>query len=124
MAAAKSGIEMSVLKENQYIGKWQITEMEMWDQDYVNEIMVGHFTFEKDGIGYFQFGLIEGGIDFRVEKFNGRERLEFSWEGLDENDLCTGRGYASLKSKGLEGKIYFHMGDESWFRAKKMGNHT
>ena len=113
---------MNVLKENQYIGKWQITEMEMWNQDYVNEITEGHFTFEKDGIGYFQFGLVEGGIDFRVEKFGSRERLDFSWAGLDENDPCTGRGYVSSNSDGLEGRIYFHMGDESWFRAKKMGN--
>lgn len=111
---------MSTMKENQYIGKWQITEMEMWDQDYVNEIAEGHFTFEKDGIGHFQFGLVEGGIDFRVEKFGDFERLDFSWEGLDENDPCIGRGYASLKSDGLVERIYFHMGDESWFRAKKM----
>ena len=106
-------------KKNPYIGKWRITEMELWDQEYVDEMIEGHFTFKKDGIGYFQFGWVEGGIDYRIEKCGEFERLEFSWEGQDENDPALGRGYVMLKEDFIEGKIYFHMGDVSWFRAER-----
>ena len=106
-------------KKNPYIGKWRITEMELWDQDYVDEMTEGHFTFKKDGIGYFQFGWVEGGIDYRIEKCGEIERLEFSWEGQDENDPALGRGYVTLKEDFIEGRIYFHMGDVSWFKAER-----
>jgi len=109
-------------KKNTYIGKWRITEMEMWDQDYVDEMTEGHFTFEKNGIGHFQFGLVEGGVDYRIEKCGEVERLEFSWEGQDENDPAFGRGYAILNEDCIEGRIYFHMGDVSWLKAERKEN--
>ncbi|MCF8037907.1 MAG: hypothetical protein K9K79_01190 [Desulfohalobiaceae bacterium] len=107
-------------KINPYIGKWRITEMEMWDQDYVDQITEGHFTFEKDGLGYFQFGLTEGEIDYRIEKCDELERLEFTWEGRDENDPDLGRGYVILKEDFIEGRFYSHMGDDSWFKAMRV----
>jgi hypothetical protein len=106
-------------KKNLYIGKWLITEMELWDQDYVNEMIEGHFTFKKDDMGNFQFGCVEGDIDYRIEKCGEIERLEFSWEGQDDNDYAFGRGYVILKGDFIEGKIYFHMGDVSWFKAER-----
>lgn len=95
--------------------------MEMWDQDYVGEITEGHFTFEKDGVGYFLFGLVEGEIDYRIEKVGEFERLEFSWEGQDENDPELGRGYVTLKEIFIVWKIYFHIGDDSWFKDERKG---
>ncbi len=59
--------------------------MEMWDQNFIDMETEDHFTFEKDEIGYFQFGLVQGRIDYRIEKVGEIERLEFSWEGQDEN---------------------------------------
>ncbi len=64
-----------------FIGKWSIVAMEAWDQEYVNMEVPGHFTFKKDGTGEFQFGLVQGEMDCRVETVDGRERIEFSWEG-------------------------------------------
>lgn len=46
-----------------YIGKWRIIEMEMWDQDYIDLVIPGFFSFDKDDLGYFQFGVVEGQID-------------------------------------------------------------
>jgi len=43
-----------------FIGTWFIAEMEVWDQEYVNMEVPGHFTFKKDGSGHFQFGLVPG----------------------------------------------------------------
>lgn len=43
----------------------------------------GHFTFKKDGTGHFQFGLVQGDMDRRIETVSGKEQIEFSWEGQD-----------------------------------------
>ena len=106
-------------KRNPYLGKWRITQMEMWDQEFVDMETEGHFNFKGDQIGSFQFGLVQGQIDYRIEKTGEIERLEFSWEGQDENDVAIGRGWAVIQSDHLEGRIYFHLGDDSWFKAKR-----
>ena len=93
--------------------------MEMWDQDYIDEATEGHVTFNKDGLGHFQFGLVEGEIDYRIEKCGEFERIEFSWEGQDENNPAFGRGNASLEGNFIEGRLYFHLGDDSWFKAER-----
>lgn len=69
-----------------YLGKWRIIEMEMWDQDFIDLVTPGYFSFDKDELGYFQFGAVEGRIDYKIEKVGNIERLEFSWEGADDND--------------------------------------
>ena len=106
-------------KRNPYLGKWRITQMEMWDQEFVDMETEGYFNFEEDELGSFQFGLVQGQIDYRIEKTGEIERLEFSWEGQDENDVAIGRGWAVLQNDHLEGRIYFHLGDDSRFKAKR-----
>jgi hypothetical protein len=105
---------------NPYIGKWRIIEMELWDQDFIDMETEGYFQFDKDEMGHFQFGLVQGQIDYRIEKVGGIERLEFSWEGQDENDETLGRGWAIIKNNYIEGRFYFHLGDDSEFKAKKI----
>src|SRR5205823_2858329 len=41
-------------------GRWRITWMEMWDQDFVDEEVEGYFDFEPNGRGSFQFGYVSG----------------------------------------------------------------
>ena len=50
---------------------------------------------------------------------NGIERIEFSWEGQGEMDSACGRGWAVIEEGELRGRIFFHLGDESMFRALK-----
>jgi len=94
--------------------------MEMWDQDFIDMIKPGYFSFGRAGLGYFQFGSVEGEIDYRVEKTNNFERLEFSWAGQSEYDPASGRGWAIMSGDQLEGRFYFHLGDDSWFKAKRI----
>jgi len=42
--------------------------MEMWDQEFIDMGTEGHFSFGKDEIGSFQFGLVQGQIDYRIGK--------------------------------------------------------
>lgn len=116
-------IQPTLLKKkymkNKYIGKWRITEMELWENDFIDMVIPGHILFQEDKEGRFQFGAVEGEIDYRVEKVGEKERLEFTWSGDDEGDPICGHGWAAIKENELHGKIYFHMGDESWFKAKR-----
>ena len=103
----------------QFAGKWRIVWMEQWDQDFVDLVVPGHFTFQKDGTGEFQFGAVGGGMDCHEEKRNGRDRLEFSWEGDDDGNPVCGRGWAEVDGKELKGRLFFHLGDDSSFTARK-----
>ena len=93
--------------------------MDAWDQAYVNMDVRGHFTFKKDGTGLFQFGLVQGEMDCRVESGERGARIEFSWEGQDELDPASGRGWAVIENAELHGRIFFHQGDDSTFRATR-----
>jgi hypothetical protein len=75
--------------------------------------------FEKEG-GDFRFGLVSGSIDGRYRSNSGIASVEFTWEGQDEMDAASGRGWATLESDNvLRGMIIFHGGDESGFVAKR-----
>ncbi|MFZ0242251.1 MAG: hypothetical protein WAL90_11455 [Desulfobacterales bacterium] len=37
-----------------FTGKWRITEMEVWDQDYVDMEAPGYIRINSDGTGQFQ----------------------------------------------------------------------
>ena len=100
-------------------GKWRILEMDQWDQDYVNAETPGHITFEKKGQGRFHFGYVHAQLDWRYDP--AIDRVDFSFEGSCEGDEMNGRGWAKIeeKPKQMSGKIVFHQGDESGFKAKK-----
>ncbi len=104
---------------NPFRGRWRITWMDQWNQDFVDEEVEGFFEFARDGFGEFQFGLVRGEIDFRLGTRDNKPCIEFSWEGDDEMDAAQGRGWALLNGGELEGMIFFHRGDESAFRAIK-----
>ncbi len=79
-----------------------------------------YIEIDQRGSGDFQFGLVTGRIDGEVVKEQSSEKLEFTWEGSDENDEVFGSGWLKLNDKNtLEGKIKFHKGDTSLFTAKR-----
>ena len=103
-----------------FLGRWRITEMEQWDSDYIDLIVPGYCEFGDDQLGYFQFAAVEGNIDYRIETVGGDERIEFTFDGEDEGDSTSGRGWAMTNGQTLEGRIYFHCSEESWFKSKKV----
>ena len=102
-----------------FAGKWRIAEMEVWDQEYVDMEVSGFVRISSNGTGRFQFGLVSGDIDGRVEQCGNSQRFEFSWFGQDENDPVCGRGWAVVENDELQGRIYLHLADDSAFRAIK-----
>ncbi|MBW1753350.1 MAG: hypothetical protein JRJ46_09650 [Deltaproteobacteria bacterium] len=105
--------------KNYYIEKWRIVEMEHWDKDYIDLVVPGYIRFDKGGLGEFQFGVVYGSMDYRIENYSEFERIEFSWEGQDETDSVRGRGWAMIKDNKLQGGLFIHDSDDSWFIAEK-----
>ncbi len=102
-----------------FTGTWMIEEMELWDKSFIDMEVPGYLKFNTDRTGDFQFGLVVGFMDCQVEGSNGQERIEFTWDGSDEMDPACGRGWACIENGELNGRIYFHFGDNSSFRAVK-----
>ena len=95
--------------------------MDNWDQEVVDLVQPGFIEFDEDGLGGLGFIAVTGELDCRDADRDGRPGVEFSWQGSDEGDDVSGRGWAALNPDGtLEGHIYFHLGDDSAFRAERL----
>ena len=108
-------------KSSKILGRWHITEMEGWGEEYLNMEVKAFIDFGTDGLGQFQFGLVNGDIDYHLTERNGEPAVEWSWEGSDEMDAACGRGWATLrKDVRLLGEIFIHRGDNSPFIAERI----
>ena len=98
-------------------GMWRIVEMEVWSQDAFD--LVGPAFIEFGGrAGRFRFIAVEGWLDCHHGMRDGRAYVEFTWDGNDECDPASGRGWAKLRKDGsLSGRIFIHKGDDSSFKA-------
>ncbi|UUZ67084.1 hypothetical protein LP416_19420 [Polaromonas sp. P2-4] len=111
------------MKQDPFSGPWRIVWMSDWDQDYVDMDVSGHVTFGAGRSGSFQFGLVQGQMDCKIDKRQGL-RIEFTWHGFDEGDELTGRGHAEIVGGELQGHLYIHLGDDSAFRAVRQTGAT
>jgi hypothetical protein len=103
------------------IGQWRIVEMSGWDREAIDLVQPGFIEFARDGTGHFGVIAVRGELDCRPVERDGRPGVEFTWEGLDEGDQISGRGWAALVDDAtIEGHLFFHMGDDSSFRAVRM----
>ena len=106
---------------DKYAGTWRITEMELWDQDFIDLVSLGQFVIYKDGRGLLSFGAVEVDMDDCTTEKNGKKsRLAFTFKGSDEGDEVSGDGWVKLQGNELRGEIRFHLGDKSWFRARRV----
>lgn len=103
-----------------FVGRWHIVSMSTWDEDYLNEEVQAFVEFDEKASGSFQFGYVEGIIDYREGLRDGRPAAEFTWEGNDgaHGTPLSGRGWAVLQEDRLSGMIFVHLGDESEFEAE------
>lgn len=109
----------SKVSRNPFLGRWRITAMELWEQADVDLLGIGFIEFGDDDFGDFRFCAVEGHLDCRYGMREGLPLVEFSWEGSDDSEEASGRGWAIVEDGVLRGRIYFHVGDESVFSAEK-----
>ena len=81
-------------------GRWRIMEMDLWDQGAIDLVVPGFIEFGDDGTGEFGFIAVQGWMDCRPGERDGRGSVEFSWQGDDEGDEVSGRGWAVLADDG------------------------
>ncbi len=105
---------------NPFLGRWRITEMELWDREAFDLVVPAFIEFKRDGSGRCQFIAVHAWLDCRFTERGGLPAVEFSWEGQDEGDDCSGRGWGILQDGRFEGRWFMHMGDDSWFVATKL----
>ena len=109
-------------KTSPLLGRWRITEMEVWDREYIDAEVKAYIRFDPNGFGEFQFAYVSGSIDYRLVERDGRTAVEWSWDGNAEMDQVSGRGWAVLGQDGrLTGRLFIHDGDDSGFTAKRAG---
>jgi hypothetical protein len=98
-------------------GKGRITEMDLWDREAIELLGPAFIEFKGEG-GRFGFIAVEGWMDCWHGQRNNRPSIDFTWDGNDEGDPASGRGWVILRRDGsLTGHIYFHHGDDSGFKA-------
>jgi hypothetical protein len=105
--------------QSPFMGRWLIVSTDEWDVGDVEEEEPAFVEFGAGQMGQFLVGLTSGNIDYRLTVRGGQPAVEWTWEGLDEMDPCTGRGWAVLEGDELHGMIFFHQGDESAFVARR-----
>jgi hypothetical protein len=97
------------------VGKWRLIDMAQWDQDFIDLVEPGFISFQKAGHGGMRFGAVNLSLDWER---NDNGKVEFSFEGFDELDEVSGRGWAKMRSGRLTGLLRFHQGETSGFTAK------
>jgi hypothetical protein len=53
---------------NPFAGRWRITSMEQWDQDFVDEEEEGYFEFTEKGMGVFHYPVEMAGSSSVVQR--------------------------------------------------------
>jgi hypothetical protein len=101
-------------------GQWRIIAMELWDTDAIDLVGPGFIEFDGRRSGWLSFIAVKGQLDCREVVRDGCLGVEFTWEGTDDGDPVTGRGWAVLADDdSLDGRIFFHLGDDSGFQATR-----
>jgi hypothetical protein len=102
-----------------FIGEWSITQLEGFDAEYLNLCGPSVIKISPGGIGEMNFGAVEIVLDCKMDDLN-EHVLRFSFEGSDEGDPISGRGYSFNEGREMTGRIFLYCGDEFGFKAKKI----
>lgn len=76
-------------------GRWRIVGMELWDEDAIDLRGAALIEIGPSSDGSFRFIAVEGWTDVRPVDRDGAPGIEFSWEGSDESDHASGRGWVN-----------------------------
>jgi hypothetical protein len=110
----------STTAEAQLHGDWRITSTELWDGDALDLVQPAFLRFEEEHMGRLGMIAISGGLHCYYSERDGKAVVEFTWEGDDDGDARSGRGWAALDPDGvLRGRFFIHLGDDSAFDAAR-----
>ena len=99
------------------VGRWRITEADLWDRGHLDLCGPATMTIRADGHGEIAFGAMQAGLDLEYCP----SMVFFTWEGFEEMDEVRGTGSAELQDDGsIEIEFAYHLGDEAVLKAKRM----
>ena len=101
-------------------GCYRITELEGFDDEYLHLVAEPTFHVAADGTGCFRFGALEATMVVQETEEGADPGIQFEWEGFDEGDRISGRGWAVLRGTSLRGEIVFRFGDTYIFEAERL----
>ena len=105
--------------KKKFVGHWRITDLEGFDADYADMGGPAKLKISTRGTGTMNFGAVEAEIDCKMDELDDRV-LRFTFEGMDEGDQISGRGFCSVTGDELMGRVFRHYGDAFGFKAKRM----
>lgn len=106
--------------KNKFVGQWRVIELQGFDSDYVDLCGPAKLKLNTRGTGRMNFGAVDAELDCKIDERDERV-LHFSFEGVDEGDPISGRGYCLGEGNLMIGRVFRHFGDEFGFKAKRMG---
>ena len=96
-------------------GRWRVVEMDEWDEEARDLVEPAFIRFDGED-GEMRFIAVVAWLDVRYGARGGSPIAEFSWEGVDEGDQRSGRGWVEVGTAGrLVGHFFFHNGDDFGF---------
>ena len=100
-----------------YAGRWIITELEMLDLGDFESDEEPCIVLKAGGKGSIAFACLQAELDWRMEG----DHAGFTFSGFEEGDEVCGRGWFRITGSLMTGKLFYHLGEESEFKAKKEG---
>ncbi len=108
-------------KNDAFLGSWRIVHMDEWDDDFLHLVAPAFIAFDAAGQGEFRFGTISGKLACRYRRGGAYQpRVEFSWEGENDEEPSCGGGSATVRPDGsLAGYFDIHSADDFAFVARR-----
>jgi hypothetical protein len=103
-----------------FAGGWRIIETQAWSRDMLDLNQQATLTFDDQRGGSLQMIAIHASLDCVYSSSRELPRVDFSFEGHDDQRPMSGRATATIDAHGLmRGQLYIHRGDRSEFVAQR-----
>ena len=102
-----------------FTGAWRIVSSPDFDDDYLSEEVEPYVKLRQSGDridGEYHIGLQSGEIDGRLQS---KDRVIFSFAGMDEMDEVNGAGTITTDGDSLIFTLMYHMGDDFAFECER-----
>ena len=80
-------------KANPFTGRWRITSMSAWEDDFLDEEVEAYIEFDDRGGGEFHFGNVQGHMDWERPKDTSSPRSHpmMAPDDLDQYQCTSGQ---------------------------------
>ena len=107
---------MSGTADCELVGRWRITDADLWDRDYLDMAEPAYLQISSNGWVEFAFGCVTASGELEYS----RTIVFFRWSGFDEGDEVCGDGSAELQDNGtIEIELSFDNGDDATLTGRR-----